>query len=158
RFEVALTQSHLAPLLERRAPREAELLYASAHDRQDRLVREFPGGPEYQSAPGRALYHHPIPMATGPTPHRPHARRLLAQAVHDQQNALKANPQNPLYRDHLRDSFGILTATLTLLGNHAEAARTAEELPRILPGDSREYLRAARFLTQCMNKAADQRT
>jgi serine/threonine-protein kinase len=158
RFEVALTQSHLAPLLERRAPQEAEQLYASAHDRQDRLVREFPGVPEYQSALGRTLYNHAIMMATGPTPDRPKARRLVEEAVQHQQNALRSNPQNPLYRNHLRDSFGILTATLILLGNHPEAARTAEELPRIMPGAAYEYLRAARFLTQCMNRAVDRRT
>jgi hypothetical protein len=82
----------------------------------------------------------------------------VEEAVKHQRSVLNTNPENPLYRSHLRDSLGVLTNILIGLGNHSEAARTAEELPRIMPGEPGEYLRAARYLIQCMDLAVDERT
>jgi serine/threonine protein kinase len=78
------------------------------------------------------------------------ARQLLEQAIDQQQKALKADPRQATYRSFLRNHYWNLARTLLLLGEHAEAAKAADELPRIFPEGWEEYFSAARLLALCV--------
>jgi tetratricopeptide (TPR) repeat protein len=78
------------------------------------------------------------------------ARQRLERAMELERSALKPNPKNPLYLRALCDQSGYLTEVLLSLGNHVEAARLAEELPRIFQTRQEDYVRAAELLVECM--------
>src|SRR5262249_11502278 len=77
------------------------------------------------------------------------ARRLLEEAVRHQEAAVKGDPKRRGFRAILRDHYAALAATLAGLGEHAEAARVAEELPRAAPGDRTALFDAACALALC---------
>ena len=78
------------------------------------------------------------------------ARRLLEQAIPHHRAALEFNRRNQAGRDYLRDDYGVLAVVLVRLREHDAAAKAALELPRVVPDQATEYLRAAAFLAQCV--------
>ena len=79
------------------------------------------------------------------------ARGLLQQAIGDQQEALRSNPDDPAGRLRLWDQRQTLAGILIRLGAHAAAAAVAEDLLREAPGDRRATTPAlvAILLTSC---------
>ena len=91
-------------------------------------------------------------------PHRlPGARRLLDQAIRHLRAALEANPRNAAYHEYLGDSLGLFAKTLIQLGEHAEAAEAAEQVPGVRPEALEQHLRAAALLTKCVGLASADR-
>jgi serine/threonine protein kinase/tetratricopeptide (TPR) repeat protein len=62
-------------------------------------------------------------------------------------------PGEPFYRQEQARGYNALTEILLGLGDHAEAAKIAEELPYALPGDGQGYQRALLLLTRCAQLA-----
>src|SRR5262249_48522023 len=86
------------------------------------------------------------------------ARQLLESAIAHQQSARKLNPRHRGYRQYLHIHHRQLALTLLQLGEYAEAAAKAEELPRLCPDGWREYARAASVLARCVRLAAEDTT
>ena len=61
--------------------------------------------------------------------------RFVCECVHEK-DALAGNPRHAWAREYLRNHYWVLAEALIRLGDHAEAARTAEEVPRLSPGNS----------------------
>ncbi len=152
RQRLAVTHLNLGTLLARTDPPEAERACRKALEIQDKLVAEFPAIPEYEDGLARTLFS--LAYLRNTRRDLDGARRLLLEAITHQRHVREANPSNDLFRAHLGESLGLLATTSIQLGDHAGAARAAEELPRVLPDDLREYVRAVIFLTRCMTLAA----
>ena len=73
---------------------------------------------------------------------------LLERAIRHHRAALENDPRDRAVREFLRDDYSVLCLALLRAGSHKRAASTAEELPRVLPGELSEYLRAAAFLVE----------
>jgi serine/threonine protein kinase len=85
------------------------------------------------------------------------ARQLVEKAVSHQRFALAAQPANANYRACLRNQYVLLTRTLLQLRDHAEVAKTAVELTKLLPEGWKEYRGAAGNLAYCVALAAHDR-
>jgi serine/threonine-protein kinase len=148
RQRLAITQLNQGILLERTDPLMAERSYRKAIDLQDHLVEQFPAIPEYHRDLGRTLFS--LAFLRRRQGDLAGTHRLLVEAIKHQRRVLEENPRSDLGRAQLRDSLGLLAETLTQLRDPAAAALAAEELPKVIPDDPREYLRAAAYLTRCM--------
>jgi tetratricopeptide (TPR) repeat protein len=151
-YRTALTYLNLAFLLAKGDPAEAERTYHKALEIQDRLVVRFPDVPEYECALGRTLHDLSFLLCSR-TDFRG-ARRLLDQAIRHLRAALEANPKNASYREYLGDSLGLFAKATIQLGEHAEAAEAAEQVPGIRPEALEQHLRAAALLTECVGLAS----
>jgi eukaryotic-like serine/threonine-protein kinase len=146
--KLAVTRLNLALLLELRNPGAAKQIYHQALDEQESLLSLFPDVPEYRLALGRTLYSlSGLHFKQGEFAT---ARMLLERAIPQHRAALDFNRRNQAGRDYLRDDYGVLTVVLVRLRDHDTAAKTALELPRVVPDQATEYLRAAAFLAQCV--------
>jgi tetratricopeptide (TPR) repeat protein len=130
-----------------RAP-EAEEAYRQAVNLVTTLAKEFPDLADYSSEWGGILNNWARILLK--RDQLAQARQVLEEAICRQQIALQVHPHHPTYRLFLRNHYSILTRTLMRLGAHAEAARTAEQLPRVFPDQWEEYHRAAGYLAQCV--------
>jgi len=146
--KLAVTRLNLALLLESGNPLAAKQMYRQALDAQESLLSLFPGVPEYRLALGRTLYS--LAGLHFKQGELADARRLLEQAIPHHRAAHEFNRRNQAGRDYLRDDYGVLTVVLVRLREHDAAAQAALELPRVVPDQATEYLRAAAFLAQCV--------
>jgi eukaryotic-like serine/threonine-protein kinase len=78
------------------------------------------------------------------------ACRRLEKARDLTQVALKPNPDNPSFRQALCNQSEHLAETRLALGEHAEAARVAAELPGIFPTRGPDCVLAAGLLARCI--------
>jgi tetratricopeptide (TPR) repeat protein len=76
---------------------------------------------------------------------------LLRRAIASQRTAVQLSPRNASYRPSLLTQTWNLAASLQRLGEHAETARVAEEMPAILPDHWEGYLKGAMALAFCVN-------
>jgi eukaryotic-like serine/threonine-protein kinase len=126
---------------------------AEAPFREELALREvlheaFPHSPEHQSGLGSALNNVAwVLMGRGEL--RP-AREHLDRAIKLQRAAVDADPQNPQYRLFLIAHYRQLAGVLVKQGEHAGAARAAEELPRLYPKVSKAYRDAALLVAACI--------
>ncbi len=132
-------------------PEQAEQDYRRAQAILEKLVADSPDVPQYQHVLGGTL---------GNLANLPHnqkdpalARQLLERAVRHQQAAFQTNAKHAGYRQFLGGHYRLLTETLVRLGEHAEAAKTAAEAPRLYPDSWQEYHRAAEFVARCVRLA-----
>ncbi len=149
--KLTVTRLNLALLLESRNPLAAKQIYHQALDAQESVLSLFPDVPEYRLALGRTLYSlSGLHFKQG---EHANARRLMEQAIPHHRAALEFNRRNQAGRDYLRDDYGVLTVVLVELREHDAAAKAALELPRLVPDQATEYLRAAAFLARCVELA-----
>src|SRR5262249_41922002 len=127
---------------------EAERDYRRGLEIVDKLAADFPAVPRYQHLLGGTLYGLADVPCIRKDPAK--AREFFERAVHHQQRAFQTNPKDPSYRLFLRLHYGKLAEVLVELGEHAEAAKTAAELPRLYPDRWRECFAAASFLARCV--------
>src|SRR5262249_34992406 len=74
--------------------------------------------------------------------------RLLALGQH--RRIVEATQRlERVYLESLANDYRLIALVAGRSGDLARAAEAAEELPRVLPNDLTEYLRAAHFLAQC---------
>jgi tetratricopeptide (TPR) repeat protein len=71
------------------------------------------------------------------------------RAIEHQRAALRANPSNPTYREFLRNHYGGVADVLRKQGDHAGAARAAEEYARVSPQRGKDSVKAADALMRC---------
>jgi tetratricopeptide (TPR) repeat protein len=154
--KLAVTRLNLALLLESKNPPAARQIYREAMDVQESLSASFPDVPEYRQALGRTQYA--LAGLHFKQGELAEARRLLEQAIGHHRAALEFNDRNQASRDFLRDDYGVLAVILVRLKQHREAAKAAVELPRLLPDQAIEYLRASAFLVECALLASHDET
>ena len=118
-------------------------------------MARFPDVPEYECALGRTL--HDLSFLLCSRTDFQGARRLLDQAIRHLRTALEANPRNAAYHEYLGDSLGLFAKTSIQLGEHAEAAEAAEQVPGVRPEALEQHLRAAALLTKCVGLASADR-
>jgi eukaryotic-like serine/threonine-protein kinase len=151
RLSLAVTRLNLASVLESTDVREATRIYRDALSVQEHLTADFPDVAEYQSAQGRTLYSLArLQLGEGGDG----AVVLLDRAIRQHRLALENDPRDRAVREFLRDDFSVLCLALLRSVAHERAAKTAEELPKILPDDLSEYLRAAAFLVESADSAS----
>lgn len=80
------------------------------------------------------------------------ACEFFEKAIVQQEVALKLEPASAVARTFLRNHYSNLADVLTRRGKHAEAARAAENLPRIVP-DEEHYRKAAVYMLRCVRLA-----
>jgi tetratricopeptide (TPR) repeat protein len=131
---------------------ESERFVAEVMEIRRRLIQDFPDKAEchYEFAwfldrRGRRLRQE---AAT-----RQEALALFEEAARRQHRALALNPHHGEYRKLLHDIYQDLTVTLLELGDHAAAARAAEEMARAMPDGWQACRRAAGMLVRCMRVA-----
>jgi serine/threonine protein kinase/tetratricopeptide (TPR) repeat protein len=115
----------------------------------ERLVQAFPKAPGAHSSLGGALNNLALVLMRD-RDQLTEVRQLLERAISHQQLALQLRPQQPVYRQYLRNHYLNLAESLVQLGVHAEAARIAAELYRLYPERWPEYYQAAAFLARCV--------
>ncbi|MBL8798334.1 MAG: protein kinase [Planctomycetia bacterium] len=154
RQDLAQSHNNLAAMLSA-AKRydEAEKDSNRALELQKKLADDFPAVPDYQSHLAAILDNlAALAMNQGKLDK---SRELLAQARQHHDNAAKADPGNPVYRQFLQKHQLTLADTLLRIGEkaepgrHVEAAKLAVELPKLNPDSAEEYRRAAIILTRC---------
>jgi len=116
------------------------------------LAAGAPKNAGYQSAVGATLNDLAIEAFARKNPAE--AARLLEEAVTYQKAARLIDPDNPRYRQFLRNHYSNLADALVQVGKHGEAAAAATEVPGLYPNGWREHLQAARVLAQCAALAA----
>jgi serine/threonine-protein kinase len=129
-------------------PRDAETAFQKSAELFENLAADFPAEPGYKSEHGYALADLAGLYQEGKSPSQ--ARPVLERAVTAQRSAATQSPRNPQYRALLRGHLAALARALIDLGDHAGAARAAEDLVRAGPGDSGVRVQAARLLTRCV--------
>ncbi len=144
RAQLAWHCDALGGLLKASKPAEAEQAYREALLHRRRLSRDLPDNVEYQSFLGKTLGELAT-LVRGQRGHLNEARQLFEEAVVHQQAALKASPENGNYRGPLYDHFCGLADTFGYLGDHAEMARVAAELPGLYPDGWPQHFTAGRL-------------
>jgi tetratricopeptide (TPR) repeat protein len=118
---------------------EAEAAYRAALKLQEELAAQHPAVPDYHIELADTLSL--LADLLRKQQHYPQARALLEQAEPHLQTALKTNPSHPFYHQAHRYNRHALALTLTGLGEHAAAARVAEQLAGlgVAPADDAYY-------------------
>jgi serine/threonine protein kinase/tetratricopeptide (TPR) repeat protein len=129
-------------------PGEAEQHYRRALEIREKLAADFPTVATYQHLLGGTLHNLASLPQNQKNPAK--ARQFFERAVQHQQRAFQTNPKHMGYRQFLGLHYSGLGEALLALGEHAEAARTAAEAPRLYPNSWQECVRAAEFLARCM--------
>jgi serine/threonine-protein kinase len=147
RQKLARSHNNLGALLaELGRSRDAENAYRDALALQKQLAVEF-NLPDYHNELANTM----VNLAELLRDRREFlaARELLGSAAVHHQAALKANPQNPIYRLVFRNDRIILTSVLAGLGDHAAAQQTAEQLAALGWDPAEDAYAAARAMAQC---------
>jgi serine/threonine protein kinase len=129
---------------------EAEQAAVRAQDLWERLVADFPTTTRYRMYLGGHLNNWgQLAWDRGDLNG---ACERFERAIAHQEEARKLDPDSAQVRAFLCNHHGNLAEVLGLRGLHAEAARAAENLPRIGP-DEEHSRRAAVLLLQCVRRA-----
>src|SRR5262249_15131838 len=131
-----------------RRPREAGEAWEEGRRRFAALTAAFPGIADFQVGQGRVLGNQGWLALRQQDFDR--ARQLLQDAVALVKPALALNPPTPASHGALRSGYLHLAEVLQQLGEHAEAARVAAELPAVNPDRAQDYYLAARLLARCV--------
>jgi tetratricopeptide (TPR) repeat protein len=154
RSKLALTQYNLGLILHNLGrPVEAEPAIRRALELRTRFMEDFPNIPELQNRVGEALRKLAVLVRVNRGDHA-EAQRLLEKAIGHTKAALKTDARNPSYLRMLGYEYTTLADTLIDLGDHVQAARTAERVPPLMENVEEAYCDAARRLARCMPLAA----
>jgi serine/threonine-protein kinase len=108
---------------------EAETAYREALALRKQLAADFPTMHHYQYELAATMVN--LAELWRDRKEFAQARELLEQAQSHLQTALKANPRHPYYREVFRTHHVALATALAGLGEHTQAAATAEQLARL---------------------------
>jgi tetratricopeptide (TPR) repeat protein len=149
RLELAWSHNNLGALLVDLGKRvEAEAAYRAALKLQEELAAQHPAIPQCHNDLAGTLVN--LANLLRQQQHYTQARELLEQAEPYHQAALKTNPSHPTYRRFYRNNRGILAEIQTGLGEHAAAARTAEQLASFGVEPATDAYNAACVLALCV--------
>lgn len=150
RLVLAIGRQNLGERLAKEYPEEAETDFRQAEAILEQLIKEFPKFVVYQSYLGEVTKNLGILRLD----HRAaaEARPLLERAARLARTAHESSPGSAEFRGNLRAIDALYAAALLLAGDHAEAARTAEELAKVAPEGGRAWacLDAARIVVRCV--------
>jgi tetratricopeptide (TPR) repeat protein len=153
RQELARSHSNLGLLLaELGKGTEAEAAYRAALKLDEELATQHPAIPDYRHELAGTLVN--LADLLRQQQHYAQARALLKEAEPHHQAALKTTPSHPGYRLFYRNNRVVLALTLTGLGEHAAAARTAEQLASLGVSPATDMYNAACVLALCVPLAA----
>jgi tetratricopeptide (TPR) repeat protein len=152
RQDLAKSYGSLGNLLVQVAePSKAEAAYRRALEIQEKLAADFPAVPAYQSVLGTTLSNLAVVLQSSKQWEQTCA--LFERDIIHQRKALDADPKNAIFRQSLRMHLvGLSNACLTM-GDHAVAAATALELPKLYREGWQQYERAATLLARCVSAA-----
>jgi tetratricopeptide (TPR) repeat protein len=158
RKEWANTQNNLAIVLAREDRGQAAVeAWHKSLDVFKKLAEENSDVPDYRGSQGMALGNLGWALLQTKRPRNEEelsqARQYLEEGMALVRVALKPNPENPTYLRALRDQHEYLAETMLRLGDHARAAKTAEELPAILTDMGKDDFLASGFLARCAEQA-----
>jgi tetratricopeptide (TPR) repeat protein len=149
RMQLAEARSNLATgLFDFGQAGEAAQVIRAALEVLTQLVADFPDVPDYQSHLGVVLYN--CARMVYNQGDLKGARPLLERAFRAQQQALKADPTNSVFRDRLCQHHFLLAGTLMRLGEHEAMAQIVLELPRIMADDWQGHFEAAQMMIPCV--------
>jgi tetratricopeptide (TPR) repeat protein/tRNA A-37 threonylcarbamoyl transferase component Bud32 len=154
--EQAFSYSNLAVALHALGKsQEAENAFLEAVKLQKKLLEKFGRVPDFVSSLG-AMWDNYANLLLRVPGRLAEAQELVeknARPLHEE--ARKAYPEHLMYRQFQCNHFALACQIALLRGKHAEAAKAATELPRILPDSWPEYRRAVGLLARCANKARE---
>jgi tetratricopeptide (TPR) repeat protein len=127
---------------------EAEACYRRAITMWEKLGGEFPDHADIQIALGGVL--HNLGRVLEGREQWAEARSLYERAIACQRRGLSARPSDAKSRQFLRNHFVGHSHACILLKDHAAAAASAMELPKLYPGLWRAHLTAAALLAPCV--------
>jgi serine/threonine-protein kinase len=156
RLVLAIAQSNFGRLLGNRGQVDAaRQAYRRALALESQLATEAASQPEFEEQWINLSFHlGELAFSLGELQE---ARRLLERTV-DLQLARKPAERPASYAKELSADYKELMSVLVKLGEHAEASRRAQELPRHFPLSIMEHIRAGACLSGCALKAEkDQR-
>ncbi|HYT95604.1 MAG TPA: protein kinase, partial [Gemmataceae bacterium] len=145
---VALAYWQQGQRRERSSLREAEAAYRLAVGYWDRLIAAFPNNSYYASMKGGTL--HNLANVRRDQQQLVEARGLYEQALDLQRQALKARPNDGNAQQYLINHLGALGRVDLAFGDHARAARLAEELSGCIIKKEKAYADAAALLSECI--------
>ena len=149
RRDMAMNHLNLGTLLRSIGKsREAEAESHTALTIYEKLASDFPAVTDYQNELAGTL----VNLAVGHSQSRQFAAALplLEQARPRHQAALAASPEDPTYRQYYRNHLLVLATTRLGLGDHAQAAATADELAAFGYDPANAAYNAACFLCGCI--------
>jgi serine/threonine protein kinase len=129
---------------------EAEMPSARALELWEQLVAEYPAVAEYRVYLGGHLNNRGQLFRDRGDLNR--ACEFFERAIKHQEEARKLDPGSAMAQAFLRNHYSNLADVLTRLGKHAEAARAAEHLPRVVPDEFHRHA-AALLLLSCVRLA-----
>jgi serine/threonine protein kinase len=153
RADLARTQIGMAKLFRTNGNKErAESVFKEAVNTFTILTREFPAMSDYSNSLANALGE--LSALLADDNRFIEARKLLESAIPHHRAALSAIPSHPTYRQFDRDNTRLLTHTLLALGDHANAAVSADQLAHCEVDPVADRFDAARFMSLCVSVAA----
>ena len=131
--------------------KEAEDDYRRAIDIEQKLVADFPANTDYRNGLAATLGNRAeVRSLSGD---HAAAFRLLEQAFPQNEAALKSRPRDARYRRIYARNLELLTKAFLGVGDHVQAAHTAEKFAS-LDYSAGNYYNAACFLSLCVPVAA----
>jgi tetratricopeptide (TPR) repeat protein len=127
---------------------EAEAAYRAALKLSEELAAQHPAIPDYHHDLAGTLVN--LADLLREQQYYAQTRALLEQAEPHHQAALQANPSHPAYRQFYRNNRQVLARTLTGLGAHAAAARTAEQLAGLGVSPATDAYNAVCIFASCV--------
>jgi tetratricopeptide (TPR) repeat protein len=132
---------------------EAEEAYRAGIALQQQLVDEFPNVPDYHNDLAGTIGN--LAQLLGQRKQFAEARGLLERAEPHHQAALKANPNNPIYRQYDVNNRATLAWVIASLGDHVRASQLADQLLALHWEPATEASCAGMILAVCI-RAAEQ--
>jgi serine/threonine-protein kinase len=156
RDHLARGHFNLAEQLRGRAPQQqVEEAYVTARDLYQKLTDDSPDVSDYHNGLAGTLGK--MALLKGRGGDCPAARQLLEQALPHHQAALGAEPKNPFYREPYRTYLGTLAPVFLGLGDHKQAADTADELAAFAYTPAEDAFIAACYVSRCVDLAGEDR-
>jgi serine/threonine-protein kinase len=153
RRDVGASHNNLGNLLRNtRRAKEAEAEYRASLALFQGLAAEFPAAPDYRNEVAEVLGN--LARVLQDRQDFAGARELLAEARPHLQAALQTNPHHPQYRTAFRNHTQTLAEVLASLGEHAEAAASADRLAHLDLDPANDLYGAACCLARCLAPAA----
>jgi serine/threonine-protein kinase len=151
RQNLAIVQFQLNLLRAATDPAGAAPALAQVLDDQERLIASYPDVPDYRNALGRNLFDYGKVLFERGGPAA--AANLIEKAVARFQEALKGDPGNRVYTKNLYEALTLQMEIALELNQVERAARCAELLVDLLPGQLSDYLTVAAGLSRCVKLA-----
>jgi serine/threonine-protein kinase len=135
-------------LSQRQLSKEADVEYERASSILKRLTMEFPGVSLYHDRLGNAYFQLGTMQFQSGTPSE--AVPLILEAMSEHQVALKQSPNEPNYRQHLKNDFVGLILIYLAQKDHESALESSLNFADAFPDDGAAQFDAAQLTARCI--------